>query len=136
MTILAVADIDDFKAINDMGGHGAGDEVLRAFASFASASLGPRERIGRLGGDEFLLLLEAETPEAGRARIAAVHRRLTVGLGSSATPVMVSMGALVIPPSTHPEWTSAMRAADEVMYAVKASGKNGLRIETAGTIRP
>lgn len=132
VAVLALADVDDFKATNDTGGHAAGDAVLRAFATVAMASLGPREQLGRLGGDEFVLVLEADTVAAGRSRIAAIHRGLTEGLGSSANPVTVSMGALVLPPLADLEWTSALRCVDQVMYTVKASGKNGVRVETLG----
>ena len=134
MAVLALADIDNFKAINDTVGHGEGDAVLRTFAAVAAASLGPRDRVGRLGGDEFVLVLEADTVAAGRSKIAAIHRRVTEVLGSSASPVTVSMGALVLLPLPDHDWTSAMQRVDEVMYAVKASGKNGLRIEVSTAI--
>lgn len=134
VAVLALTDIDDFKAVNDTGGHAAGDEVLRAFARSAAASLGERERLGRLGGDEFVLLLEAGTVEAARARVEAVHRRLTGDLRSSATPVTVSMGALVVRPGPRPDPNAAMREADRLMYAVKAAGKGALRVEIPGVV--
>lgn len=134
VTVLALADIDDFKVVNDTGGHAAGDAVLRAFAEIAAASLDGRERLGRLGGDEFVLLLEADTAEAARSRIEAVHRRLTDDLWSAPVPATASIGALVLQPERRHDWVSALKAADHVMYAVKASGKNALRVEISGMV--
>jgi len=66
-------DIDHFKAINDGLGHDAGDEVLRAVARAARAALGTAGELGRIGGEEFLVLLE---PQAGRAGLAEWAERL------------------------------------------------------------
>ena len=68
---VIVADLDHFKSINDSFGHGIGDTVLQVFAETAAAKLGPYDMIGRLGGEEFAIVLY----DAGRDRALAVAER-------------------------------------------------------------
>jgi diguanylate cyclase (GGDEF)-like protein len=74
---VAVADFDDFKAVNDAGGHAAGDEALCATSQGWVQGLGSRDLVARSGGDEFVLLIHADRDEAdallARIREAASH---------------------------------------------------------------
>lgn len=130
VTVLALADIDGFKSVNDTFGHTEGDAVLRKFAEAGMAAIGERDRFGRLGGDEFVLLLQARTVAGAESRIATVHRRLQDGLKGSRHPVGVSLGALFIRPGANLEWPEAIREADRLMYVAKRAGTGGLRTET------
>lgn len=70
---VALVDFDDFKAVNDQGGHAAGDEALRATARAWAEGLGARDLIARVGGDEFLLLLHSDGDTAN-ARLCDIAR--------------------------------------------------------------
>lgn len=128
--VLALADIDGFKSVNDTYGHAEGDAVLRRFAEAGAAAIAGGDRFGRLGGDEFVLLLQASSSEAAAFRVETVHRRLRDGLRGSGHPVGVSLGALVVRPGTVLDWATAIRQADRLMYVAKRAGMGGYRIET------
>src|SRR6185312_5828947 len=66
---LVLADLDDFKAVNDLHGHTVGDDVLREFASVLKATVRDSDLAGRWGGEEFMLLLPG-TDAAGAANLA------------------------------------------------------------------
>lgn len=137
VTVLALADIDGFKSINDTFGHAEGDAVLRAFAAAGMAALGKEDRLGRLGGDEFVLLLRAGTVAAAASRVATVHHRLRDGLGGSRHPVGVSLGALVVRLGSNVGWPEAIREADRLMYVAKRAGTGGIRTQVfAETAKP
>lgn len=132
VTVLALADIDGFKSINDTAGHAAGDDILRRFAAFGTSAMGHGERFGRLGGDEFILLLHAGTVTAAMFRVEALHRDLRDGLRTTGHPVGVSLGALIVPSGTTLDWTAALREADRLMYVAKRARKGGFRVRTLG----
>ena len=79
-----MCDVDGLKAINDRHGHPAGDEALRAFVDVLSANLRASDSVGRVGGDEFALLLrgaEAEATAAILCRLTATIRDDVDGVG-------------------------------------------------------
>jgi diguanylate cyclase (GGDEF)-like protein/PAS domain S-box-containing protein len=117
-------DLDGFKPINDTYGHAAGDVVLTATAQRLSAAVRSRDTVGRLGGDEFLVILEEAGSEQHIARAAA---RITAALSE---PIAVSGAVVTVLPSIgvciaeHPaeETIPAERmlnAADQAMYVAK-----------------
>ena len=128
--VLALADIDGFKSVNDTFGHSEGDEVLCRFASAGSGAIGPSDQLGRLGGDEFVLLLRAGTVDAAVSRVETVHRRLRDGLRGTGYSVGVSMGALIVRPGSSLELPEAIREADRLMYVAKRAGTGGFQFET------
>lgn len=123
---VASLDIDDFKAINDRLGHGAGDALLRAVAETIRSSLRAVDTVARMGGDEFALLL----PETGHDPAGVVLRKLVSALvavtARNGWPVTFSIGAVTC---TGPSCSvdELLKVADDHMYAVKRSGKNGIR---------
>ncbi len=132
---VAVLDIDNFKRVNDRYGHDVGDQVLCAFAASASASLRPSDRVGRYGGEEFLLVLQqlpdarsaADAVERVRARIEA-HDWNAVQPGLAVT---VSAGvALVWPDETS---GAAIQRADAALYDAKHQGRNRVVLREALT---
>lgn len=92
---------------------------------------------GWLGGDEFVMMLQAGTVAAAASRVATVHRHLRVGLGGSAHPIGVSLGALVVRPGSNLEWPKAIRVADRLMYVAKRQRSGSFSNEVFGeTARP
>ena len=126
--MLALADVDGFKAVNDTFGHAVGDHVLRRFAAVGASAIRPGDWFGRLGGDEFVILLQAETMENAASRVETLHRRLRDDLREADFPVRASLGALIVPSGATLDWADALREADRLMYDAKRVGRGGLRV--------
>lgn len=126
---LVTLDIDHFKAINDGFGHAAGDEVLRHIARACTASLREGDSFGRLGGEEFALLLPGTgldnalaTAERCRAAIAALSIDIGVVLNVTASFGVAPLTASV---AGSDDW---LCRADAALYAAKAAGRNRCRL--------
>ena len=111
---VLLADLDHFKSINDRFGHAVGDRVLQVFAETASAKLGPCDLIGRLGGEEFAIVLY----DAGREKGLAIAERIRLSFDDAAADVdgrpvggTVSIGMVVSDdgPARHPGAAGAGR---------------------------
>jgi diguanylate cyclase (GGDEF)-like protein len=126
--ILCYMDLDGFKQVNDRHGHSAGDEILRIFAQAAVDAIREGDLFARIGGDEFVALLSIPQTEDGDHIAALVHRRISMILEQTGLPVSCSMGALVAAPDELEPLEAAIQLADSLMYEVKHSGKNALRI--------
>jgi len=115
-------DVDDFKRINDTWGHAKGDEVLVWVGRFLRSQIRAHDIAGRVGGDEFVVVLPA-TDAKGAATLADRLRKALLELtGSSSHPVSLSIGVAALEPGA-PESTSGddlLHAADEDMYRHKA----------------
>ncbi len=128
---LAFIDIDNFKRINDEHGHSAGDRALHSLAALMRHQVRGFDTVGRLGGDEFGILM----PETDEAEAYAVLERLKTRVAEQAAeegwPVSASIGAVTVQPAACCDVTAAMiiERADAAMYRVKAKGKNGVEIE-------
>lgn len=114
-------DLDRFKVVNDSLGHGTGDALLCVAATRLLEALGTDGVLSRLGGDEFLLVVDAREPEAVAARVAAAFTN-PVDLGDRELRVTVSMGIAVGAEGDTAE--SLLRDADAAMYAAKESGRD------------
>ncbi|MCR4315989.1 MAG: GGDEF domain-containing protein [Planctomycetes bacterium] len=125
---LAYIDIDDFKKVNDTKGHSEGDRALKAVARTLMASVRGADISARLGGDEFAVFLpDTDTAEATVA-LDRIRENLTLSAKEGEWAIGFSIGAAVFksPPAKIEE---ALKLADELMYAVKNSGKNTTRID-------
>jgi len=122
-------DLDRFKAVNDTLGHPAGDTLLRLVALRLTDEVGDLGQVGRLGGDEFQVVLPSVSSEAELSRLAqAIIDSLSRPYTISGT--LVSIGASVgIVTSDYDDRTSddLMRDADLALYAAKAAGKGCFR---------
>lgn len=124
--VLALLDVDHFKQINDRYGHQPGDEVLKALSEFTVGLLRANDLVGRLGGEEFAILMPESDQEVGtivseriRAELAA-HPIPTVAGPLSIT---VSIGVTqAYPEIDNPE--TMLRRADAAMYRAKSGGRN------------
>jgi diguanylate cyclase (GGDEF)-like protein len=131
--MLALADIDHFKSINDRFGHAAGDLVLQQVARLLEKQVRSGDYVVRWGGEEFLLVFRPMRSEEA-PRIAERVRRSVAehpfDLGQERTlQVTTSIGFIEYPlflvgPHT-PDWQRMVELADRALYAVKASGRNG-----------
>lgn len=122
---LLMCDLDHFKSINDRFGHPAGDEVIRRFGALLAACAGPRDLCGRIGGEEFCLLMPAADADA-LARVAA---RLRTGAEEMRFPwlpdgqrITASLGGTLV--AAREPLASAIRRADVALYQAKAGGRN------------
>lgn len=131
---LLFIDIDDIKRINDSLGHAVGDEVLRALARRISACLGDRDTPGRLGGDEFLVLLADLASPAELAAIAGKIRQAIAApmevLGRE-IHVTASIGGSMYPQDGR-DYESLLRNADAAMYVAKEAGRNRFSYYASG----
>lgn len=123
---MAILDIDHFKAINDSRGHEVGDRTLEEVGRALSASLREGDFAARIGGEEFVLILTAQT-EADA--LAAVERaRKSVGErsrepGASGVPVTLSAG-LALAPERLADAGALYRTADKALYQAKQAGRD------------
>jgi diguanylate cyclase (GGDEF)-like protein/PAS domain S-box-containing protein len=128
---LVYVDLDNFKTVNDRGGHARGDEALRAVADLLLRSTRPGDLVARLGGDEFALWLErTDAPTAARraAELIAAAGTLAVFSGDATHPFGFSIGAAVFAPGSGESPAALGRRADAAMYGVKRDGKSGFAI--------
>jgi diguanylate cyclase (GGDEF)-like protein len=123
-------DIDQFKSINDSLGHSSGDALLVAVGKRLRSSVRESDTIARMGGDEFVIIMAdfQSLEDVERCGLQIVERaaKPTV-VGDREINVTVSVG-LCIYPDYGLEAEQLLRNADAAMYAVKNSGRNGLRI--------
>ncbi|WP_155255715.1 GGDEF domain-containing protein [Salinispora fenicalii] len=136
LSVLAL-DLDRFKHVNDTHGHAAGDRVLIEFARRICGEIREVDLAFRLGGEEFVVLLP-ETDAVGAAivaeRLGAAVRDTPVAVGGFAAPVLVSV-TVSIGIAVHPDHggtgQEVLNAADEALYAAKASGRDTCRVAGA-----
>lgn len=128
---IAYMDVDNFKAVNDTFGHVTGDALLREVASCMSSGVRGMDTVARLGGDEFALMLP-ETDMGGAEEVLGRLKDALMSDGAiSPYPVTFSIGAVVCGADCSKESCNIERLiseADGMMYEVKSSGKNDLRI--------
>ena len=119
--LVAVVDLDGFKAINDEHGHAAGDEVLRATAGRLAGCMRPEDTVARTGGDEFVVVAELDPNGAGLDELTERLRNCI------AQPIELASGVVVRPLGTvgavlaevDEEPAAVVARADAAMYALK-----------------
>jgi diguanylate cyclase (GGDEF)-like protein len=122
---LIVADLDDFKRINDRFGHQAGDEVLRTFAETLRGRIRGVDLGARLGGEEFAVLLpetDADGAKALAENLRAAVAGMVVPIGQHQLRITASFGVAAFP-QTHTA-DELMTAADLALYSAKRQGKD------------
>jgi len=132
--IAAIVDIDDFKKINDTLGHLCGDIVLKEVTKRIKESLRISDYVGRIGGDEFLLLLPETTLEDGsrlaerlRLSVAGMHMQVSETTNARIT---VSIGLAQVTNQTI-SIADIIGLTDHLLQQSKSEGKNQLQIETS-----
>ncbi len=128
---VLLIDLDHFKSINDRFGHAIGDQILRIFAESASEKLGPRDLIGRLGGEEFAIILHDTNREAALAlaeRIRFTFAEAAAIVDNCPVHSTVSIG-VVVEQHASADIPMVLSQADQALYYAKARGRN--RVEVA-----
>lgn len=122
---LVLLDLDHFKRINDTHGHMGGDLVLTAFARLVEATLRRDDGFGRLGGEEFMLLLPNVTPQTLALAVDRVLSKVAAAQPLPDVPgfrFTCSAGAAMLDPAL--DAVHNMRQVDMALYAAKARGRN------------
>ena len=127
-TSLLMFDLDHFKNVNDSHGHAAGDDVLRLVAERVGRVLRPSDLLGRLGGEEFAIVLPDTNERSGqsvteRARLA-VSREPIRTRGGVLIPVTASFGGITARGRASAD--RMLGLVDEAMYASKGAGRNAI----------
>ncbi|WP_322304179.1 GGDEF domain-containing protein [Hydrogenophaga sp.] len=134
---LLVLDLDHFKQVNDRWGHLAGDAVLRHVTALMQGAVRRTDVVGRLGGEEFVVLLPQEGTESG-TRLAEKLRHLiadnpmawdnaeliNTAVGTPNLPIRVSIGGVSLLPGEKGSMEELLDMADKALYRAKASGRN------------
>ena len=129
-TSLAVCylDVDHFKKLNDTYGHALGDAVLQAAVAQAQGVLSQDTVMGRMGGDEFVIVLSGCAEDSARemaSRVVAAVAELGIEHEGQEVRVTWSAGLLYVRPTNEPqEMNKLLRAADQLMYEAKRKGGN------------
>lgn len=136
---LLMADLDHFKRINDTRGHYVGDAALRDFVAVCQQECRVHDLIGRIGGEEFALLLpetgiEAAMVVAERLREAVAQHAIDPGVPERRLNMTVSIGVAGLRASE--DASELSQRADQALYAAKASGRNCVRCEAGAANRP
>ena len=125
---LAILDLDNFKAINDTYGHPVGDAVLCAFCTHVSQRIRPSHMLGRLGGEEFLLLMPGTSLTAAEAVLSRVRHMLEphVGVSYTFSAGLAQAGASELLPVV-------VERADNALYEAKRNGRDCIVTSAAPT---
>jgi diguanylate cyclase (GGDEF)-like protein len=132
--VVVLADVDDFKHVNDTHGHAAGDALLKATAARLAHYTGPGGVAGRLGGDEFAAVVIDRHDTAGDmlAVLGGVLARPAEGI-DPAVHTTVSLGWARVADFPGEDLSALLRRADEAMYAAKRA-RAGIRRAGLGSL--
>ncbi len=130
---VAILDIDFFKRVNDTLGHAAGDAVLRDIAQLVQGSLRDSDLVGRIGGEEFGLLLDYSTADdavnaAERVRQKVADTTFDTG-GTGPVRITVSIGIALLAHDVPVD--VALKGADRALYRAKENGRNRVELDQA-----
>jgi two-component system cell cycle response regulator len=124
---LVMCDIDKFKMVNDNYGHQAGDAVLKEFAQLLKADAREIDRVGRYGGEEFLLILPGTVLDAAvtfAERLREKVERHTFTYAGGTLHRTMSCGVAASPHPRVKDQEALLRAADDALYVAKETGRN------------
>ncbi len=124
---VVIADIDDFKIINDTRGHAAGDRVLQEVSAIMADTIRSADIVCRIGGEEFGMLLPETDPQGAQLVAERVREQVAALTISGVGKVTVSLGIASVPQHAV-DRDELMEAADRALYLAKREGKNRSRI--------
>jgi diguanylate cyclase (GGDEF)-like protein len=123
---LIYFDLDNFKEINDTYGHSAGDAVLKHVASTLQENIRSSDAVGRLGGDEFGVILAQASTQQALTKSDRLHKQITkapIAWSGQEISIEISLGVYSFEKGTDP--AIVLAEADKAMYAQKAARKRG-----------
>jgi diguanylate cyclase len=126
-TTIVLLDLDHFKRVNDTWGHPAGDAVLRHAATLTSSTVRSTDLVGRLGGEEFIVLLPNTAMDAGRRIAEKIRLRLessVVKWEGNRIPVTASFGVSSTTAAEKLDFDHLYTEADKALYLAKHRGRN------------
>ena len=124
---LIICDIDKFKAVNDNYGHQAGDSVLKEFAQLLKSEAREIDRVGRYGGEEFLLILSGTVLDAAVTFAERLREKVeghTFSYAGGTLRRTMSCGVAAAPHPKVKDQEALLRAADDALYVAKETGRN------------
>jgi diguanylate cyclase len=133
--IVAMLDIDDFKTVNDTGGHAAGDAVLQAVAQALKSSVRKHDLVARLGGDEFAVLGRMVSLRDAEPRIKSIVATVATLPTNLEHPARVSLSCGLAEYCAGDTLESLLRRADQALYEAKRHGKNRVVVKSPPFIR-
>jgi len=122
-----MCDLDRFKSVNDTYGHQAGDAVLKQFARILKHEVREIDRVGRYGGEEFMLLLPGTVLDSGVTFAERVRKQVesnTFTFAETSIRRTASFGVSAWPHPRISDCDGLMRAADDALYVAKETGRN------------
>jgi diguanylate cyclase (GGDEF)-like protein len=122
---VAFVDMDNFKQVNDTLGHQKGDQALQAVADALRAHLRKSDVIGRIGGDEFAILMPETNGDGALHALSTARSRMLEGMSRTAMPVTFSAG--IVTGMCPANADQILHLADALMYEVKRTGRNDIR---------
>lgn len=120
---LLMIDLDHFKQINDKYGHSIGDEALRRFSQLCSSTLRKSDIFGRLGGEEFAIIIPEESLQGAVQTAERLRGRVEETFSSTPYRLTVSIGVTELNDNDH-HLGDMLRRADNMMYKAKHRGRN------------
>lgn len=128
--VVAIADVDNFKRINDTHGHSKGDEVIVSVSRAVAESVRECDVVARWGGEEFLMLLIGCDFDGAYVMIERARKKIEARSVGDIT-VTASFGVGILDPRCHPR--KAIDKADEALYHAKILGKNMVQMAKGDT---
>ena len=126
---IALIDLDNFKSINDTLGHQSGDNVLVHVADVVRSTLRPTDRVGRFGGEEFLLLLPETALKESAGVLARIKRELAARpLVEKDLPLKITFSGGIAERGERETLESMLERADAALYQAKRAGKNRITL--------
>jgi diguanylate cyclase (GGDEF)-like protein len=138
LAALFFVDMDNFKMVNDVHGHQAGDDALLILRDLLMDISRPGDVIARLGGDEFAMWLDGITPEVIKKRAAeliSAAECLIKFSGNKDYPLGISVGVAIFNPERNESLEELVARADEAMYQVKNAEKRGFQLSEFPAIK-
>ena len=128
LSVIAM-DLDHFKAINDLHGHEAGDDVLQGFSDAVRACIRNEDLFARLGGEEFVVVLPDSDADTARRMAERIRREVqALRFATQEPPLQVTVSAGVGASSLPQGFPALMRTADQALYEAKRLGRNQVQV--------